>query len=99
MTLKPLSNHVLIEPVEEENVTKSGIVIPDSAKSKKRSRGTVISVGPGKYKDGGLVPMSVKPGDHVLFKEPWSDESKIKDADSGKEYLLVEEDDILATIE
>lgn len=100
MTLQPLSNHVLVAPAEEEKVTKSGIVIPDTAQSKKRSRGSVIAIGPGKFSQAGTrTPMSVKVGDMVLFKEPWSDESKIKDADSGKEYLLVEEDDILAIIQ
>ena len=61
MTLKPLSNHVLIEPPEEEKVTKSGIVIPDSAQAKKRSRGRIVAIGPGKFgKNNERVPMSVR---------------------------------------
>lgn len=99
MQFKPLSNHVLVEPVvEEEKMTKSGIVLPDSVEKKKQSVGMVIAVGPGKMSDSGArIPVAVSAGQKVLFKEPWSDESKIKDGD--KKFFLVEEDDILAIIE
>jgi chaperonin GroES len=99
MTIKPLSNHVLIEPLaEEEKMTKSGIVLPDTIEKKKQSMGVVVSIGPGKMTgEGKLIPMSVRAGQKVLFKEPWSEESKIKDGD--KKFLLVEEEDILAVIE
>lgn len=99
MNIKPLSNHVLIAPIEEEaKQTKSGIVLPDSADKKKQSKGTVVAVGPGKMKESGdRLPISVMAGQTVLFKEPWGEESKIEDGD--KKYFLVEEDDILAVIE
>ncbi len=98
MNLKPLSNHALIEPAEEASkTTKSGIVLPDSADKKKQSRGTIVAVGPGKANDAGVpVPMAVKAGDQVLFKEPWSEDNKIEDGD--KKYFLVEEEDILGII-
>ena len=95
MNLKPLSNHVFIEPVEEEKMTKSGIVIPETAKEKPL-KGRVMAVGPGKYNEGGkLVPISVKVGDVVLFKKYGPDEIEV----DGKKYLVGDEDDILAIIE
>ena len=99
MNIKPLSNHVLIAPIEDEaKQTKSGIVLPDSADKKKQSKGTVVAVGPGKVKETGeRVPISVTIGQVVLFKEPWGDENKIEDGD--KKYFLVEEDEILAVVE
>ena len=93
--LKPLSNHVFIEPLEEEKTTKSGIVIPDTVKEKPM-KGKVMAVGPGKYnEDGELIPMSVKVGDIVLFKKYGPDEIEI----DGKKYLVGDEEDILAIIE
>lgn len=99
MNLKPLSNHVLLEPLEADNKqTKSGIVIPDTVDKKKQSKGKVIATGPGLRNDQGIYsPMPVKIGDTVLFKEPWSEENKIEDGD--KKYFLVEESDILAIIQ
>ena len=101
MKLQPLSNHVLVEPFEggeKEQKTKSGIVLPDTAEKKKQSKGTVVAIGPGKLEKGGeRLLLSVKTGDTVLFKEPWSEENKIEDGD--KKYFLIDEDDILAIIE
>ena len=95
MNLKPLSNRVFIEPIEEETTTKSGIVIPDTAKEKPL-KGRVLATGPGKYnEDGELIPMSVKVGDMVLFKKYGPDEIEV----DGKKYLVGDEDDILAIIE
>ena len=95
MNLKPLSNRVFIEPIEEETTTKSGIVIPDTAKEKPL-RGRIAAVGPGKYDESGkLIPMSVKVGDVVLFKKYGPDEIEV----DGKKYLVGYEDDILAIIE
>ncbi|MEK7543040.1 MAG: co-chaperone GroES [Patescibacteria group bacterium] len=97
--LQPLSNHVLIELIEEDNAktTKSGIVLPDTAEKKKQSKGTIIAIGPGKLSDdGNRLPMSVKIGDKILFKEPWSDDNKMEDGE--KKLFLVEEDDILGII-
>ncbi len=81
----------------EVKATKSGIVLPDTAEKKKQSRGVVVSVGPGKQTEKGeRQTMSVKIGDIILFKEPWSDDGKFEEA--GKKFVLVEEDDILAII-
>ena len=98
MKLTPLSNRVLIAlTVEEAKATKSGIVLPETAEKKKQSRGAVVAVGPGRLTEKGeRQPVAVKIGDTVLFKEPWSDDSKFEDA--GKKFVLVEEDDILAII-
>ena len=94
--IKPLSNHVFIEPVEEDKTTESGIVIPDTADKEKPMKGKVIAVGEGKRDDNGkLIPMSVKVGDVVLFKKYGPDEIEV----DGKEYLVGEETDILAIIE
>ncbi len=95
MNIKPLSNHVFIEPIEEEKTTKSGIFIPETAEKEKPIKGKVLAVGPGKIDEGGnRIPMSVKVGDAVLFKKYGPDEIEI----SGKKYLVGDEDDILAII-
>jgi chaperonin GroES len=96
MKVRPLSNRVFIEPVSQEKETKSGIVLPESASGEKPRMGTIIAVGPGKVNEiGQRVPMSVKVGDTVLFKKYGPDEVEIDD----KEYLVGDEDDILAIIE
>jgi chaperonin GroES len=96
MNFKPLSNHVFLEPLEEEKTTKSGIVLPETAEKEKPVKGKVLAVGPGKRNDKGeLVPMSIKVGDIVLFKKYGPDEIEIDD----KKYLVGDEDDILAVIE
>ncbi len=99
MKLQPLSNHVLLELIEEDTkTTKSGIVLPDTAEKKKQSKGTVIAIGPGKMSEkGDRIPMSLKVGDKVLFKEPWSEDNKMES--DGKKLFLVEEDDVLGIIE
>lgn len=95
MNIKPLSNHVFIEPLAEEKTTKSGIVIPDSG-NEKPIRGKVFAAGPGKLNDKGeRVAMSVKEGDMVLFKKYGPDEIEV----DGKKYLVGDEDDIVAVIE
>lgn len=96
MQFKPLSNHLFIEPIEEENKTKSGIVLPETAEKEKPIRGKVIAVGPGKLNERGeRIPMSVKVGDIVLFKKYGPDEIELE----GKKYLVGDEDDILAILE
>lgn len=96
MNFRPLSNHLFLEPLEEEKTTKSGIVIPDSAEKERPTRGRVVAVGPGKRdEDGDPIPMSVKVGDTVLFKKYGPDEVEL----DGKKYLVGDEDDILAVIE
>jgi chaperonin GroES len=95
MDLKPLSNRVILEPIEVDQTTKSGIVLPDTAEKERPVKGKVLAVGPGKLNDSGArVPMSVKVGDTVLFKKYGPDEVEV----DGKEYLVAEEDDIVAVI-
>jgi len=96
MTIKPLSDHILIEPTKEEEKTKAGIFLPDTASKEKSEEGKVVAVGPGKRNDKGeVIPVAVKPGDKVLFSKYGPSEIKIDD----KEYLIAREDDILAIIE
>lgn len=96
MELRPLNDHVFIEPVEEEKTTKSGIVLPDTAEKEKPIKGRVVAAGPGKLGENGKrAPMSVKVGDLVLFKKYGPDELEV----DGKKYLVGEEADILAIIE
>jgi len=96
MNIKPLGDKLLIEALEEEKTTKSGIVLPDTAEKGKPIQGKVIAVGPGKLNDKGeRIPMSVKVGDTVLFKKYGPDEMEI----DGKKYLVGDENDILAILE
>jgi len=101
MRFHPLNDHVVIEPIKEEQKTKTGIVLPDTAEKERPEQGKIIAVGPGKMTDSGnRLPLSVKVGDVVLFSKYGPNEIKIKDA-SGKEteYLIAKEDEILAIIE
>ena len=96
MNLRPLNDKVIVKGLAEDEVTKSGIVLPDTAEKEKPEKGEVLAVGPGKLLDNGhRSPMSVKTGDKVLFKKYGPDEVKIDD----KEYLVVSEEDIIAVIE
>ncbi len=95
MKLQPLGDHVIVKPVAEDKMTKSGIVLPDTAEKEELEHGEVLAVGPGKYDDGQLVPMSVKVGDKVILKKYGPDKVKI----DGTEYLVAEESDIIATTE
>jgi len=96
MTIKPLSDHILIEPIKEEEKTAGGIFLPETASKEKSEEGKVIATGPGKKtEDGKIMMMSVKPGDRVLFTKYGPNEIKIE----GKEYLIASESDILAIIE
>ena len=95
MKIRPLADRVLVEPLEEKEVKKGGILIPDSAKEKPQE-GKVIAVGPGKLDDDGKkIPMTVKKGDRVLMPKYGGAEIKIDD----KTYQIVREDDILGVIE
>ena len=94
MKVRPLKDHVLVSRVREEEKTKGGIIIPDSAKEKPME-GKIISTGDGKIlEDGTKVPLDVKEGDRVLFGKYAGTEIKIE----GKEYLIMREDDILGVI-
>ena len=95
MNIKPLGDRVLIEAIEQKEVIKGGIVIPDSAKEKPQEA-VVVAVGPGKRDDkGALVPVEVKVGDHVLTSKYGGTEIKIDD----KEYKILNSSDILAIVE
>jgi chaperonin GroES len=96
MKIKPLADHILIEPIKEEEKTKGGILLPDTAEKEKPEQGKVIAVGPGRKTSSGKVSvLSVKPGDTVLFTKYGPNEIKVDD----KEYLIAKEEDILAIIE
>jgi len=91
MDLEPLGDRVIVEPGEGEEMTASGIVIPDTAKEKPQE-GKVLAVGPGRYEEGKLVPLEVKPGDIVIYSKYGGTEVKV----GGTEYLILSERDILA---
>ncbi len=95
MEIKPLSNNVVIEPIEEATTTASGIVLPDTAEKDKPQKGKIVSVGPGKMSDGQRIPMEIKVGDKVIFERYSPSKIKI----NGDEYLLISESDILAIID
>ena len=96
MKIKPLSDHILIEPIKGEEKTKSGILLPETSEKEKPEQGKVISVGPGKKDEAGkLIPLEVKEGDKVLFTKYGPSEIKVED----KEYLIAKEEDILAILE
>ncbi len=91
--LAPLLDNVIIEPLEAETTTASGIIIPDTANKEKPQRGKVLSVGPGKTDDTGkLIPTGVKKGDIVVFRQYAPTEIKV----DGKEFYIVEATSILA---
>lgn len=95
MKIRPLADRVIVQRLEAESVTSGGIVLPDSAKEKPQ-RGKVVSVGKGKVlEDGSLSKMQVKKGNSVLFASYAGTEVKI----DGKEYLIMNESDIVAIIE
>jgi len=95
MKLKPLGDRVLVKRLEQEEVTKGGIIIPDSAKEKPM-KGEIIAEGPGKIGDDGKhLKMHVDKGDLVLFNKYAGTEIKVDDED----FLVMREDDILAVIE
>lgn len=92
--LKPLGDRVLVVPMEEKEVKKGGIIIPDSAKEKPQE-GTIVAAGPGKTtEDGKVLPLSVKKGDKVIYGKYAGTEVKL----DGEEYLLMREDDILGIL-
>ena len=95
MKLKPLNDRVLVKRLESEEKTAGGLFIPDTAKEKP-SRGQVIAVGPGKIDEAGKrIPMSVAPGNEVLFNKYAGTEVKL----DGVDHLVMREEDILAIVE
>jgi chaperonin GroES len=95
MKIRPLHDRILVKRVEEQEVRKGGIIIPDTAKEKPQE-GKVIAVGNGKVGDDGKkIPLDVKAGDRILFGKYSGSEVKIED----EEYLILREEDVLAIIE
>ena len=96
MKIKPLSDHILIEPIKQEEKTKTGILLPDTVEKERPEQGEVIAVGPGRKTSAGkIIPLDVKVGNKVLFTKYGPNEIKI----GNKEYLIAREEDILAIIE
>ena len=95
MKVRPLQDRLIVKRLEEEEKTKGGIIIPDTAKEKP-IEGKVIAAGTGRLnKDGKKMPMEVKTGDRVLFAKYAGTEVKM----DGEEYLMMKEEDVLAVIE
>ena len=95
MNIKPLSNHIVLEPLKEDEKTESGILLPETAE-REPEQAKVIAVGSGrKTASGKIVPVDVKPGDIVLFIKYGPTEVKVE----GKKYLIAKEEDILAILE
>lgn len=96
MKIRPLNDHVVIKPLKQEEVTKSGIVLPDTAREEKPEQGDVLAVGPGKLLENGQrAPIGVRVGDRVLFTKYSPDEVEI----DGEEYLVISEEKILGIVE
>ena len=94
MKVRPLQDRVIVKRLEEDEKTKGGIIIPDSAKESP-AEGEIVAVGPGKKDDAGKVwPMDVKKGDKVIFSKYAGTEIKV----DGNEFLIMTEDDILGVI-
>jgi chaperonin GroES len=95
MKFRPLADRIIVKRTKEEEKSKGGIIIPDTAKEKP-VEGTVVAVGAGKtLKDGKVRPLDVKAGDHILFGKYSGTEVKV----DGEEHVLLREDDVLAVLE
>jgi chaperonin GroES len=92
--IKPLEDRIVIQVLEAEQTTASGIVIPDTAKEKPQE-GRVLAVGPGRFEDGARVPLDVQVGDKVIFSKYGGTEVKF----GGQEYLVLSARDVLAVVE
>jgi len=96
MRIKPLADYVVIEPISQEEKTKTGILVPSTVEKEKPEQGKVVAVGPGKRTSSGkLIPPEVKPGDIVLFTKYGPNEVKV----DNKEYLIAKQEDILAILD
>jgi chaperonin GroES len=94
LSIKPLEDRIVVEPLEAEQTTASGLVIPDTAKEKPQE-GKVLAVGPGRFEEGQRLPLDVSVGDVVLYSKYGGTEVKY----GGKEYLILSARDVLAVIE
>ena len=93
VSLQPLEDRIVVKPSEGEEMTASGLVIPDTAKEKPQE-GEVIAVGPGRFEDGNRVPLDVKVGDKVIYSKYGGTEVKL----GGDEYLILSARDVLAIV-
>jgi len=94
VSIKPLEDRIVVKPLDAEQTTASGLVIPDTAKEKPQE-GEVLAVGPGRFEEGTRLPLDVKVGDTVLYSKYGGTEVKY----SGQEYLILSARDVLAVIE
>lgn len=95
MNIKPLGDKIIVKPISKDEVTKSGIVLPDTADKERPEQGEVIAVGPGKLLDNGQrAEVSVQVGNKILFKKYSPDEFKI----NGEELLVLSEGDVIGVI-
>lgn len=95
MNLRPLGDRLVVKPLSEEEVTKGGIILPDTVEKERPEQGEVVAAGTGRImENGNLAPMTVKVGDKVVFKKYSPDEVKV----DGEEYLIISESDILAVV-
>jgi chaperonin GroES len=95
MKFRPLHDRILVQRIEEQNKSKGGIIIPDTAKEKPQE-GRVVAVGSGRVlEDGSLRPLEVKKGDRILFGKYSGSEIKL----DGEEHIILREDDVLAVVE
>ena len=95
LSLKPLGDRLVVEPIEQEEVTAGGIVLPETAKEKPQ-QGKVLAAGPGaRDEDGKRIPMDVKAGDKVLYAKYGGTEFKM----DGKKLLILRESDVLGTLD
>jgi chaperonin GroES len=92
--IRPLNDRVIVKRIAEEEKTKGGIIIPDTAKEKPQE-GQIVAVGPGKNEDGKTIPLGVKAGDKILFGKYSGTEITL----DGEEHLIMREDDILGVLE
>lgn len=96
MALRPVGDHLIVKPLAKEELSASGIIIPDTAEKQRPERGEIIAAGPGRtLENGQRSVMEAKVGDKVVFKKYAPDEFKI----DGVEYLVIKSDDVMAVIE
>ena len=96
MQLKPVSDHIVLKPMDNETTTKSGLIIPDTVDKDRPEQAEVLSVGPGKLLENGQrQPVEVQPGQKVLFKKYAPDEFEI----DGEKYLVIRAEDVIAIVE
>lgn len=96
MNIKPLGDHIVVKIIEEEEITASGIVLPDTVDKEKKAEGEIIAIGPGKLLENGQrAQMEVSVGQIVLFKKWGGDEVKV----DAQEYKIISQEDVLAILE